>query len=355
MLQHQVDYLLAKHSEDISSRDEAIKQLNDELDTKAGAVVLLTQQLYQARVKLKQEVEERVQKSTACVCPHCYVHQKMSKSVSAESRLGTLHESDPLSRGYDRDTLSADTAVSSQWRTSPPPQSTPPISPHPPPPSATRRHSIKRRASTPIRRHSPSPKSAQSAAGDHTHHLSQQKSLRPALTAKDAGMLSNELQQLLSLKDGSEVKLTRRKETHPVLPPILSSSKLTEDCPQDIHTSSVTLDRTPSGHFVCATVPVPMATDSPQTHHHRRLILAKSKGLSSAPSKLRVLRYSSCSRAEGEEPRGGAAAGGEKEEEEGEGGIEASSSGGTLLMVKETDRKGTRPVGQWAAEGDAYS
>ncbi len=170
-------------------------------------------------------------------------------------------------------------------------------------------------------------------------------------------MLSNELQQLLSLKD-KEVKLSRRRQTHPVLPPIVSSSNLTEDSHGDGHSSNVALDRSPSGRYICATVPMPVASDSPQLHHHRRLILAKSKGLSSAPSKLRVVRYSSRSRGEGEEvARGGGGGGGEGEgkEEEAEEGEE--TNGRTLLMVKETDQK-SRSVGQprWAAaEGDACS
>ena len=321
MLQHQVDHLLAKHMEDSTVHDEAVRQLNSELDAKANAIALLTQQLYQTRTRLRQEIEEKAQKPTGlCVCTHCLVHQKTLRNVSAaDGRLSPLHESDSisLSEEYSREASSADSAVSNRWL-SPPPQSTPPISPRPPPPSAARSHSIKRRASTPIRRQSPSPKSTQSASAtrDHSHHSGhhQQRSLRPALAAKDTGKLSSELQQLLSLKD-REVKVSRRRQTHPILPPIASSSNLTEGSQDDGgNSSSVNLDRSPSGHYICATVPVPMATDSPQLHHHhRRLILAKSKGLSSAPSKLRVVRYSSCGRGEGEEVRGGGGGDGDEE------------------------------------------
>lgn len=103
----------------------------------------------------------------------------------------------------------------------------------------------------------------------------------------------------------------------------------------------------------------PSSFSSPHTRH-RHLILAKTKGLSSAPSTLRVLHYSPSSRPQDLEEAGwargrqstgvveggGMPAGpeGEEEEEEGEG-LDAPE--GTLLLLKETDQKGT--VGpQWA-------
>lgn len=92
-----------------------------------------------------------------------------------------------------------------------------------------------------------------------------------------------------------------------------------------------------------------MSTSSPHSHH-RRLVLAKSKGLSSAPSTLRVLRYRSRPRQELDEAGGRGMGGGSEEQEEEEEEVEepsALASEGMLLMVKETDPKGSVGPAQW--------
>ena len=337
LLQHQVEDLLTRHSEEVATRDDNIRQLNNELEAKANVIALMTQQLYQTRIKLKQEIEARAAvKTNVCVCPHCFVHQKLSSSSGPDSRLSPLREVGSPSpaeadTGSSTNSSLSDTTSPGKWVVP-----TPPISPRPPPNSVSRNHSIKKRASTPIRRQSPSPRNNTSAeSGTEETHVNTRWALRPARTSKDPGQLSTDLQQLLSMKE--QDKVVARRDTHPVLPPISQDDQTTSSVSSRARQDSSTSSRT-----------FPGMSAHPRHGHHQRLVLAKSKGLSSAPSTLRVLHYGSRTpRQELEEVGSRGVRGVAQEEGGGEEGEGVEGSGGAILMVKETDSKGSVGPAQW--------
>lgn len=198
---------------------------------------------------------------------------------------------------------------------------------------------------------------------DYSHLTSSQQPLRPARATKDGRVLSSELQQLLSLKEG-DAKIARR-DTPLILPPI-SSNVTEEQCFSQATPTSVVVD-TNGRYQSCQQLPGASAGVHSSHVHHRRLILAKSKGLSSAPSTLHVLHYGPVpvsvprARPEAEEAgetggiEGGAVAGEEGLQEELEG-ERLSGPEGTLLLVKENDQKGSVGPAQWAAaEGDTWT
>lgn len=305
LLHHQVEHLLTKHSEEISARDDVISQLNTELDAKASVIALVTQQLCQVRAKLKQEVETRSKKPIACVCPHCFVHRKSS----TEGKLSPLQEYS--SNTGNRMELPNATLVPS------PPSATPP---HPPPPMASRHRIIKRRASTPIRRQSPSPRNS---LINLSLDSSKDITLRPPRANKDPSILSSDFQEFLSLKDG--VAKPVRRERHPVLPPIpspLQDEKAAGNLVIHSHTSY------PGNQQISG------ASNASSSNARHRLILAKSKGLSSAPSTLRVLHYGARSK---QDSGGGGGTSGAKEEEEAQEEDLAAAPEGALLLVKKND------------------
>ena len=337
LLQYQVDHLLTRHSEDITARDDTINQLNNELDAKANITTLLTQQLCRVREKLKQEIESRTKMSNVCVCQHCFVHRKASSGPPRETDHLTspsTDASDIPNTGKPSPPLSiSPNPQPSSISPNPPPSS---ISPRPPLSSAGRNHSIKRRASTPIRRQLSSPKNSLtnlsldlSRGSSSYHQQQQQQHLRPARASRGTGSLSSELQQLLSMNDGSGKPV--RRETHPVLPPIPAlhgdRSALGMEQPPPTH-----------AHRRCP--------QQSSEHLHPRLILAKTKGLSSAPGTLRVLHYAHRNRKDLKEQANTE----EDGEEEGVGeGEELTTPKGTLFLVKENDPMALPPCA--AAEG----
>ena len=385
LLQHQVDHLLTRHTKEVSTRDDTIRQLNGELESKANMIALTTQQLYQARSKLKQEVEARSSKTSSCLCPHCHVHRKASPSHT-DSRLSPLREMcSPPSlteggidcTGSTTTTTGTITTVASEVM--PPTAATagrwlvptpPPMSPHPPASSAPgRNHSIKKRAGTPIRRqstpdlqsdHAPHPPQ-HPHSHHHHHHHHHHRLLRPAQATKQTGLLSAELQQLLSLKE------VTKREAHTVLPPI-SSSEVSED--QTCFTALNPQRDQQCVHAYQAIQGVNSSSGSGvSSARHGGLILAKSKGLSSAPSTLRVLHYRPRPPAMRQELDHGQAAVGPGSGGRGLGGgagaveevmmgeeevVETlSAPEGTLLLVhKDSEQKGAAQQQQAAAEWD---
>lgn len=325
LLKHQVDDLLTRHSEEVSARDDMISQLNAELDAKASIIALLTQQLCQVRAKLKQELEARSKQSIVCACPHCFVHRKAIPST--EGRLSPLQEADHSMDGTE---LSA----TGKLLIPSPPSATLSVSPHPPPPMAGRKRLIKRRASTPIRRQSPSPRNSLTNLSLDSSKDIAQKTLRPARVARDPSLLSTELQELLSLKDDSAKPV--RRDTHPVLPPIPSPHAVTDNMIQDnmVTDNYSHVHRFYPGPGIGSSqqLPVQGVTDGTSSiNAHRRLILTKSKGLSSAPSALRVLHYGARNRSDA------GAGGGAEERGKGEEEQTTVAQEGTLLLVKENN------------------
>ena len=324
LLQHQVEHLLSGHSEELSAKDDVISQLNMELDAKASVIALVTQQLCQVRAKLKQEIEARSKKPISCTCPHCFVHRKVA--TSTEGRLSPLQEAENKI-GIRRELVNA---AGSKLLIPSPPSAAPSGAPPYPPLMAGRNRTIKRRASTPIRRQSPSPNTSPGTSLTNLSlDSSKEKSLRPPHVSKYPGILSAEF---LYLKE--DIAKPVRRETHPILPPI------TDGPLQD---GKKTVSRSYPGNQQILISPGASTLNA-----RRRLILANSKGLSSAPSGLRVLHYGARSKHDsisGGGGGGGGASGKEEEEEEVKEGEEVATApeAGTLLLVKENDSGGMGP------------
>lgn len=328
LLQHQVEHLLSRHSDELSAKDDVISQLNMELDAKASVIALVTQQLCQVRAKLKQEIEARSKKPSPCACPHCFVHRKMA--TSTEGRLSPLQEAE-CRTNIGRELVNT---AGSKLLVPSPPSAIPSAPPHPPPPMAGRNRTIKRRASTPIRRQSPSP---QTSPGTSLTNLSldssKERCLRPPHANKYSGTLSTEF---LYLKDS--VAKPVRCETHPILPPISAATDLDGQTAVNQNCRSY-----PGNHQILIS---PGSSDTSTLNARRRLILANSKGLNSAPSGLRVLHYGARNQHDSIAGGGGGGGGGtsgEEEEKAEEGKEVVTAPEGTLLLVKENDPGGMGP------------
>lgn len=313
LLHHQVNDLLSKHSEDSTVRDNFIKRLNAELDSKANVIVLLTQQIYRVRIKLKQELESKATKALVCSCPHCCVHSKILESKTQQGRAlcfrkNKLRKADHhhLHDVEDQDSLSRTSSLVSGLQTrhfNP----TPPLSP--PPSSATGWwHGIVRRASTPVRRNSSSPTDSHTILSysqmgmvqdDHTHHIHRTRRHTQSQSIWDSGggvgsrrtPSYYELQQLLRLKylEG-ENRVIRTKliprDSPAILPPIITSPVHNAEYLEEDHCGSDNGSAMLS-HVHCEDLD--MVADS-SLLQHRHIGSYRSPGLSSAPpSSLCVL------------------------------------------------------------------
>lgn len=367
LLHHQVDDLVSKHAEDITVRDDFIKRLNVELDSKANLIVLLTQQIYRIRAKLKQELEYKSTKALVCSCPHCYVHSKISESNEAHSALCSLekklaplrkadhrhhsHQSPPSLHSTDSlpTTSPVVSGTPARHLTPTPPPSSPPTS------ASGWRHGIVKRASTPMRRSLSSPTDFKNIPShtlvqeDHTYHIHKRHTRqRQRIRDEGGGSISSgrtssqeELQQLLSLKDfEGEDRVIRtksiiRRDGPAILPPIVTSPVPNAEQLED--TDSVASGSGMLSHVHCQDLD--MVADSPfLQHRHMASYVAKSPGLSSAPpSSFRVLHRAGRSRGQGQGSRGVVS-----EEEP-----DCREAEGTLL-VKENERKVSSSAARWA-------
>ena len=93
LLDHQLEELNTKFSEEVQIRDETLNKQNSELDSKANTIAMLTQQLYNTKVRLRNELQAKTTATAAlshaassgvCVCPHCHVHRKNKPAVTGD-------------------------------------------------------------------------------------------------------------------------------------------------------------------------------------------------------------------------------------------------------------------------------
>ena len=317
LLNHQVDDLLSKYTEDITVRDNLIKQLNVELNSKANAIVLLTQQIHRVRTELKQDLESRASKSVVCSCPHCCIHSKSLESkkqqralcLQEKKRRKVDHRHTHLHDTEQNSLASTVSAVSGILTRHFNPA--PPLSP-PPPSSATGwRHGIVRRASTPVRINSwptdthtiPSCNQMGTVQDDHTHNIHrtrtqhiQSQSVRGSSygIGRERTLSQDQLQQVLSLKyfeEENRVIHTQLvcRNSPAILPPIIASPlSNAEHLEQNDSCNDSGSRRVVSSHLPCQDLD--MVVDS-SILQHRHPVSYKSSALSNASSSsLCILR-----------------------------------------------------------------
>ncbi len=307
LLQHQLKETEAKYTLDIGSKDEAIQSLTVDLERKSNALALVTQQYHQLRARFHQELDSLAQSN---VCPQCHHHSDVGDTSADNSELqrtqyqfhGLRLAPNPPHSGISRRPAPATIQRRNFRRTtsSPAPCNvsnisntessgstqclpTPPISPKPlsyssSPPQL-------RRASRPQRR----PRQAESATGDYTKKTvkSQYTSDSPEqrsrvstplepIKRQKGGIASSEIKDIIQSSRTSEHIIV--KQPPPVLPPIESNHKQDATSSQDFARSSSSFQATPP---------------TGARKQHRRFLLSKAQGLSSAPPvrPMRVLCY----------------------------------------------------------------
>ncbi len=316
LIQHQLDQLLSKHAEDINLRDQTISQLNCDLEAKACMIAFLTQQLHQTRTRLKKD-------SSSCVCLDCKaLRQKAEQQTMPlrEPKLGSKDQQNMTTSLVDLDSdPSSLSMLSTEAKKS---ASLSPFSPRPPSSSDGPNHRFVRRASTPMRRHSSSPRSLSDGNMDHTHHIHYRRPLKPACASRDPKVLPFELQQLLDSKEEATKLILR--DSPRVLPPISSNQRILEEAYNPLSSMS-DIDNVPQGY----SPNIPSSRSKP-----RRLIMAQSQGLSSAPSTLRVLTYTTRTRQATQDLRQGVS-------------DEGATVEGTLLVKESEEGGGGRSTTEW--------
>ena len=434
-----MEELDAKFSEEVQIRDEKLSKQSSELDSKANAIATLTQQLYNTKVRLRNELQAKnVNTTTAtlshaasgavCVCPHCHVHRKKPAvtgdryyALGSEGAVPVDYQMSPVATGTSsrsrisriqrRHFRNSSSPVSQDVRTLSQSESevgyylpsktgtkrlpTPPLTPRPPPTSAASpAPSMIRRASNPLRKQSPSPRSSRgqvSSSGSTTSVTSstsvatltdesarsydslpmtsvsnEGRTLDPVQVHRQ-GVVPQELRELLQSREsgdlGGQVQQLLISKPAP-LPPIVSDD---DDNDQTAPTQSEVFHFDPTtmtidtNNFTVVHPSDPAVSSSrfkghhhPHGHahhpagirqHHRHFILAKAQGLSSAPSTVRLLRYSPPTQQKQDlmarEEVGGAGGSGLLVESK-EGAIEDGGRGtaeGTLLVKETIDRK----------------
>lgn len=315
LLKHQRKEAESTFSEEINKRDAQIYHLESELDRKSQEVARLVKQLHQMKIELT-----RISDASSVV-----QHVVLPTSTDHSYQLGQRKRSDVagtcrISRRVRRATASAVTHDSDSFRDSREKQSvltrrslptptltpSPSISPSPRPPSTSPPHTVVRRASGVTHK--------RSRPVNTTHTVPQKTSstttLDPVQKYKQAAPSVADF-----LNRAQSVHVVTRPSP-PVLPPIATNS-VTEAAPTG----------TSNGVSDCVLYPPHPARHGCQRH----VILARSQGLSSAPSGVRVLT----GRLERERGREEEWEGGQGE---GEGGGREAAEG-TLLIKEEAHQK----------------
>ena len=425
LLDHQLEELNTKFSEEVQIRDEKLSKQSNELESKANTIAMLTQQLYNTKVRLRNELQTKnVNTTTAsshaasgavCVCPHCHVHRKKQAvtgdryyalsegvvpvdqlSASSRSRVSRIqrrhfrNSSSPTSQDVRNLSQSeSEDGYHSPSKSATKRLPTPPLTPRPPPTAAaSTAPSMIRRASNPIRKQSPSPRSsrgqvnsgsmstvtsrtsvatltdesAQSSTSLSTTSVSNEGKVLDPVQVYRQGVVPQELRELLQSRESGDLgeQLQQLLISKPApLPPIISDDDSDQTTPTQseifhydpaittidpnnftvFHPSDPSSSRFKGHHHPHAHHPVGIR------QHHRHFILAKAQGLSSAPSTVRLLRYSPPMQQKQDlmmrEEVGGAGESGLLVESK-EGVIEDGERGtaeGTLLVKETIDRK----------------
>lgn len=297
LLGHQLTESEKKFAAEVKNREDKIGQLSAELESKADTVAYLTQQLHQSKLRLKKALEKHPYAApthTAAVGDAALQPGRSSASTRPyqTSRVVRRTTSSPVPQE-----VAFLTSVSPEAKT----MRHLPTPPYPP----------VRRASTPRRRKPDLSPGTSSSSSSSPRDLSESRELstqpRPPSVSprQQSGGSRTNLDPVRAQRhrpsppDISDILQSQKsvvpvitKPTPPVLPPIqsdtcmhaerhCSAASLADDLPQsksvDCYASSERTN-TPSSRL----------RHYPQRHRH--IVLAKSQGLSSAPSTLRVLR-----------------------------------------------------------------
>lgn len=363
LYEHQLQDVTSKFTEEIKIKDEKLTRQNADLEAKSNTVASLTQQLYNTRLRLRNEMETnaRIASGAVCKCPHCHLHVQ----VHGNHHVGNSDEHFHSQLHLPKDTNVSDVSIESEptktvrssqierrrKRTvsSPVPDSvssivdqaglesetstgsrrlpTPPILPRPPSNSSVRRASI------PVRRQLPftssltkeQTTSMTSLPGGYQDSSVEQRTLDPVRVYK-CGTVPPDIRHLLRSREG-DVRIVS-KPAPPVLPPIQSYDGTEWMSNTNIQHSEDSQSSTGLEYASCSELPTRIPP-----RRHRHFILAQAQGLSSAPSTMRVLRYNPHGLESGREDMEG------MREEERELIGEESAAEGTLLVRETVNRK----------------
>ncbi len=355
LLERRVAELEQKLSEELKCRDISITELNMELESKSNTIAYLTQQLHQAKVKLKEALEDthrltQVQRetlSTASLPQRRLGSPSDAKAVQSSTpracRTFRRTSSSPVPQDIQTHLSSGNTTLMAP---------SPRLAPRPPSTGSPSHPLLQRRASNNLRRrwsHSPKTSGSTSAIGSYsptppprppsltprgsTKALCPVSMHRHPSTPPDVTDILDNHQETRA----REVQLAIRPSP-PVLPPIQSENSVL-----DRHRGrGGVIPNQPGMVMPSQSVDHIHQSEVSRLQHpqqHRHFVLAQAQGLSSAPSTLRVLRYNALSRGGMEGGSEGIGMEVEGEEEENEEEEEEEAMEGRLLVRESINRK----------------
>lgn len=267
LLQHQMSSEESTFLEEISQKDAQISYLGAELDHKTQLVAHLTKQLHQMKIEFTQVLEaSSVTQSVAIPTTSdydCSLAQREHPTTGQIRR--RVRRATASALPHDPDKKSSEKAMAR--RSLPTPVHTPSsVSPRPPSTSPPQR--LLHRASR-VTHRDPQPASTP-----------QDASLTPqSTTSLDPVQLHKRAPNDLLKQEGNLTAnvCVLARSSPPVLPPIPTNSNFVAH--QNSEASSFPSCRIPESHRQCPLHPT----------QHRHVILARSQGLNSAPSSVRVL------------------------------------------------------------------
>ena len=335
-----------KFAEEVKSREDKIGQLGVELESKANTVAYLTQQLHQSKLRLKKALEKHTYAAPTCTAAGDAVLQPGSSNAV----LGTASTRPYRTSRVVRRTVSSPVPQEVASLTSVSPEAktvrylpTPPLPPRPPSsPQTTPPYPLIRRASTPRRRKSDrSPETSSPQNLPESGEFTTQPRPPSVSPRQPSGGSRTNLDPVRAQRyhpsppDISDILQSQKstvsvitKPTPPVLPPIQSDTCMHAE--RHCSVASSLMDVLPQSKSVdCYTSSESPDTPSSRPQHyprrHRHIVLAKSQGLSSAPSALRVLHYG---------PRGV-----ERERKETDVSSKPGAAQGTLMVKENVNEK----------------
>lgn len=307
LLKQQIKEIESTFSEEINKRDARIYYLESELDRKSQEVARLVKQLHQMKVELTRVSDVPSVMQQAALTDHSYqLRQRKGSDVAGTGRISRrVRRATASAVSHDSHSFHDSREKQLTRRSLPTPTLAPSPSISPRPPSTSPPHTMVRRASGVTHKRT-RPVNTANAVPQKT---SSTTTLDPVQKYKQAPSVTNFLNRAQSVH-----VVTR--PSPPVLPPIATNS-----------VTEAASTATSSGVNDCVLYPPYPARHSYQRH----VILARSQGLSSAPSGVRVLTGRLERNRTGEEEWEG-----RQGEEEG-GGREAAE--GTLLIKEEAHHR----------------
>lgn len=314
LLKLQTEELQHKFEKESEIKDAQIHQQGSEVEEKSNTIAHLTQQLHQTQLRLKATVEDSGAQDTVCTCGIVRMPNRRRR-VRRTTSSPTPQDISSLTDDY-------------QPRQHTPFTPKPPSSPRPPSSSSSsphiaNTHPLTCRARSSARRQSFSPETVSteahvprppstSTSSLPTMRLSTtdpRSTLEPVYTQKHSE-IPPDISEILLHQEKGDIQVVARPPPS-VLPPIRSETVM------------------PSPPFMssaCSTESKSFSEPSSRLqyrHRHRRIFLAESQGLSSAPSTMRVLHYNTRGTKRGE----------------GGGPDPSEAAEGTLLVKEAVNRK----------------